>query len=386
MTEKNNNQNNNALILAYNDLISSKKITDDEFQRQALQKLQNLLLQVEERFSLELKLFKRILGKKKPVPKGLYIWGGVGRGKSMLMDLFFTQLDVESKRRTHFHGFMIDVHKRIKEWHDDNLNTNNSAKKDAIQTIADEIASESKILCFDEMQVKDIADAMILGRLFEKLFEHGVVVIATSNVAPDDLYKNGLQRERFLPFIEIFKQNLETQHLQSTIDYRLQQFKSFKTTYFSPLGAEADIFLTQTLQALTKNSDAKKIFLRVKGRKIEVVKTYGDVAVFEFKELCEKPLGAEDYIEIAQRFSTIILANIPKLKPENRNEALRFINLIDALYEAKTKIICTADASVNELYKLSNNSAGDNSFEFQRTISRLIEMQSENYITAERAR
>jgi cell division protein ZapE len=365
---------NDNLILAYNELISSKKITDDAFQREVLEKLQTLKQQIEERFSLEVKLFKRILGKNKPIPKGLYVWGGVGRGKSMLMDLFFSNLDIGSKRRTHFHAFMIDVHKRIKEWQD----SNNNNKKDVIQTIADEIASESKILCFDEMQVKDIADAMILGRLFEKLFDEGVVIIATSNVAPNDLYKNGLHRDRFLPFIEVFKQNLDVHHITSETDYRLQQFKSFETTYFSPLGSSADNFLNKTLQALTKNADAKKIFLRVKGRKIEVAKTYGDVAVFEFKELCEKPLGAEDYIEVAQRFSTIFLANIPKLKPENRNEALRFINLIDALYEAKTKVICTADAPVNELYNF-----GDNSFEFQRTVSRLIEMQSENYIHAE---
>jgi cell division protein ZapE len=365
---------NYGLILAYNQLVTNKKISDDPAQRKVLTKLDVLKQEIEAANAVKKGLLKKVFNKKKAAPKGLYIWGGVGRGKSMLMDLFYANLNVESKRRTHFHAFMIDVHKRIKEWQDESKESK-ASRNDVIQVVADEIARESKVLCFDEMQVKDIADAMILGRLFSKLFEEGVTVIATSNRPPDDLYKDGLQRDRFLPFIEIFKQKMNVHDIESDTDYRLLTIKGMETTYFHPLGAEADKFIENALAELTRNEGAKKIILRVKGRRIDVEKAFADVAMFSFAELCEKPLGAEDYIEVAKRFSTVLLRDIPKLHAGNRNEALRFINLIDAFYEAKTNIICTADASVTELYD-----GADNSFEFQRTISRLIEMQSDSYI------
>ena len=248
-------------------------------------------------------------------------------------------------------------------------------QKDPLKKIAKELCEESWLLCFDEFQVSDIADAMILGKLFEYLFEEGAVVIATSNRHPDDLYKHGLQRESFLPFIKMFKEKLEVVELGSSTDYRLRHIKQLSTTYFTPLGEKADKFIKESFTELTAGGRSEKITLRVQGREVEVKKSYGDVAQFSFSELCEQPLGAADYIEIAREFSTIIIFDIPKLSKEKRNEAKRFVTLIDQLYEHKVKLICSAEVKADKLYK-----KGDGSFEFERTSSRLIEMQSDEYL------
>ncbi len=232
------------------------------------------------------------------------------------------------------------------------------------------------IICFDEMQVNDIADAMIIGRLFKAIFAKNVVLVVTSNRAPDDLYKDGLQRERFLPFIEIFKESMEVIELEGLKDYRLQRMKSLNKTYYSPLGRDAKGFIEKAYKDLVGGKDINdKSKIIVKGRKIIVPKSYMGIAQFSFKDLCDVPLGSEDYLEIARQFNTIILTDIPKLKKDDHNQAIRFTNLIDALYEQKTKLIASAAVPPAELYN-----EGERAFEFERTVSRLIEMQSDAYL------
>jgi len=302
--------------------------------------------------------------------QGVYLYGGVGRGKSMIMDLFYDNIDVRRKRRTHFHSFMLNIHDRLNE-----INKSDD-DKDPIEIIINDIAEESWLLCFDELQVTDIADAMILGRLFKGLFEKNVVVVATSNRHPDHLYKNGLQREQFLPFIEIFKEKLDILTLDGEIDYRLQQIKSLSTTYFvSKKEKDRKKFIEESFFNLIGNNKARSCILTIQGRDLEIDRIFGDTAIFDFKELCEQPLGSADYIEISQKFSNVLIGNIPILTAEKRNEAKRFVNLIDELYEHGTKLICSAEAKPENLYK-----KGDYSFEFERTSSRLIEMQSMEYL------
>jgi cell division protein ZapE len=260
---------------------------------------------------------------------------------------------------------MLDVHKRLevkrKEFPEE---------KDPLPHVAKDISEETWLLCFDEFQVSDIADAMILGRLFEGLFALGSVIVATSNRAPDDLYKNGLQRDRFLPFIELFKRKMDVHSLDSEQDYRLRHIDSLENKYFFPLGENADLFLKNSYITLTDGLNFNTKVLDVGGRKITVNKCADGVAWFSFNELCGKPYGVADYLAIAEEFPTILLENIPVLSPENRNEAKRFVNLIDAFYEKKITFICTAEAAAEDLYV-----KGDGSFEFERTVSRLIEMQ-----------
>ena len=364
--------NKNNLQQQYNALVKSKMIREDQAQSTVLAALQQT---AEKIYKYREKrgagfILKKLFGKAEKPPKGMYIWGGVGRGKSMLMDLFFGSLEVKRKSRVHFHAFMLDVHARIHEWR-----KNNSG--DPLPKVAEAIAKESWVLCFDELQVTDIGDAMILGRLFKHLFAYGVVVIATSNRPPDDLYKDGLQRDRFLPFIDIFKQKLDVIELGGKDDYRLKHLKALKTVYMTPIGKKSDKFLEKAFAELTNNAAPEKKSLKLNGREIVINKTAGKIAWCDFEELCAQPLGAEDYGEIAREFSTVLLGNIPKMNKEKRNEAKRFVTLIDELYEHKTKLICVADAKPDKLYP-----AGDGSFEFARTASRLIEMQSDKYLKA----
>jgi cell division protein ZapE len=303
-------------------------------------------------------------------PLGLYIFGGVGRGKSMLMDMFFATAPVARKRRVHFYAFMLEVHERI--------HARRAKKGDPIGPVADAIAKEATLLCFDEFHVTDIADAMILGRLFAALFDAGVVVVATSNRAPDDLYKDGLQRERFLPFIDLFKQKLDILELDGGRDYRLARFAG-RQVYFTPADDNAYRALERAFADLTDNASAGSATLLVQGRFVIVPRAAKGVAWFSFAELCEKPLGAADYLALCGNFHTVIVENIPKLGPDRRNEAKRFNIFIDTLYEAHGNLICSAAAPPQELY-----TEGDGAFEFQRTVSRLIEMQSEDYIAQRR--
>lgn len=366
------------LITEYENLIGLEKIKDDAAQRQIIEKLQKLSVLLEGHFGREK---GRVLRKIIPFPnknhgiRGLYIYGDVGRGKSMLMDLFFHKLKVKHKQRVHFHAFMLDIHARLYRWRSENRD--NITASDPIPSLAKDIAKYAMILCFDEMQVSDITDAMILGRLFTELFKNGVVVVATSNRHPNDLYKDGLQRERFLPFIALIKEKLEVISLDSQIDYRLQHLKSLENVYSYPIDSKSKEFLSNAFAKLTFGAKPTARCLNVIGRQIIIAKTHGDVAWARFSDLCEKPLGAADYIEIAREFGTLILQDVPQMTKENRNEAKRFVTLIDELYERKVKLICTAAAAPDALYV-----AGDGSFEFQRTVSRLIEMQSEQYLVA----
>ena len=306
-------------------------------------------------------------------PMGLYIYGGVGRGKSMLMDMFFEKSLVENRRRVHFHEFMIEVQEKLHQWRQQEKDKRND---DPIIPIADDIAGSAWLLCFDEFHVVDIADAMILGRLFEALFERGVVVVATSNFAPDILYKDGLNRELFLPFIELIKQKLDVLHLASPTDYRHERLMHMQV-YLSPLGAETTASLENDFAELTEGATAEPDELEVKGRKIAVSRAARGVAWFSFEELCEQARGAGDYIAVAERYHTIVLDGVPKLPEARRNEAKRFMLLIDELYEHKSNLVMGAEVPPAELY-----TEGRHAFEFERTVSRLMEMQSEEYLDA----
>ena len=312
--------------------------------------------------------------KPQPVPKGLYLWGGVGRGKSMIMDLFFEHAPVEQKQRVHFHAFMQEVHRRLHAFREAQKAGRVGGEKDAVQALARVIVDKAWMLCFDEFHVTDIADAMILGRLFEAMFAAGAVVVATSNRHPKDLYKDGLQRERFLPFIDILMDRMAVIEVPAARDYRLERLKGMEA-YLSPDDEAARQKLDEDFASLTVGATANPTTLTVNGREVQIAKTAEGVAFVEFDELCAKPLGPGDYLAIAGRFHTLMISGIPKLGPHNRNEAKRFVTLIDALYEAKVNLICTAAVPPIELY-----TEGDGAFEFERTVSRLMEMQSADYI------
>ncbi len=309
-------------------------------------------------------------GGKSPVPKGVYMHGGVGRGKSMLMDLFFQTTPTPQKKRVHFHAFMQDVHHRLHI-----MRKQKPDLADPLKPLAEDLAREAWLLCFDEFLVQDIADAMILSRLFGALFDCGVVVVATSNVAPKDLYKNGLQRERFLPFIPVLEQHMRVLEFSGGTDYRTQKLLQIDR-YNTPLGQKADAALLLAFHTLTDHEAAHPVVLSVKGHDMTVPRAAKGVAFCSFADLCEKNYGAGDYLELARNFHTLILSGIPKLSVIDRNAVKRFITLIDVLYDNKIKLICSADAPILELYQGS-----DHGFEFQRTESRLLEMQSGDYLT-----
>lgn len=323
----------------------------------------------------------------KPEPaRGLYLWGGVGRGKSMLMDLFFAAAPVPAgeKKRVHFHEFMAGVHDKIGAWRALSPAERRrsqwrvkGAGEDPIAPTAKQIAASARLLCFDEFQVTQIADAMILSRLFEALFERGVTVVATSNRHPDELYKNGINRELFTPFIGLLKASCEVYHLDSTRDYRLEHLIT-QPVWHTPLGVAAEAAMEGHWAALTLGATPQSCTLTVKSRHLEVPQEAAGVARMTFESLCARPLGASDYLALASTFHTLMLDGVPTLGPENRNEAARFVALIDALYEAKTKLIATSEAEPERLYP-----AGDGAFEFERTVSRLHEMRSEAYLSAE---
>lgn len=324
------------------------------------------------------------LSKDKPSPRGIYLHGGVGRGKSMLMDLFFSVAPLQSKRRVHFHEFMLDIHARLAVLH--KLSTKERSKRgwrtgdeDPIPAVARQIAKETTLLCFDELQITDIADAMVLARLFKELFDRGVVVVTTSNRPPEDLYKNGLNRQRFLPFIDQLKETLDIVPLDGPTDYRYDRLKGVET-YYSPVNDEATSKLSEAFFRLTDRDikDRAKVpsaELNIQGRTLFVPKAARGVAVFSFKRLCANPLGSADYLAIARTYHTVIMVAIPRLGKDNSDEAKRFVNFIDALYEHSVKFLCSAAVPPQALYE-----TGESSFEFERTVSRLMEMQSEDYL------
>ena len=307
-------------------------------------------------------------------PKGLYIFGPVGRGKSMLTDLFFDCAPIERKRRIHFHEFMIEVHDAAHTLRKSKINEKD---RDPILQIAERLASEASLLCFDEFHVTNIADAMILGRLFDKLFEFGVVVVITSNFEPDMLYQNGLQRERFLPFIELLKQRLDPIELNSPTDYRLARLKNMKV-FHSPLGSASTQALEKSFLDLTEGAPSVPEIVSVKGRSIKVDRSARGVAWLHFDQLCGEPRGAEDYLSLGKRFHTIIINGVPYLTEETRNEAKRFMTLIDTLYELRVNLVMAASTPPHKIYE-----GPTHAFEFERTVSRLMEMQADDYLDAE---
>jgi cell division protein ZapE len=307
--------------------------------------------------------------------KGLYVWGDVGRGKTMLMDLFFAASEVRRKRRAHFHEFMADVHHQVREVRHA-LKMGQLVNGDPIRRVADQIAEETWLLCFDEFHVTDIADAMILGRLFTRLFEQGVVLVATSNVAPEDLYYEGLNRALFLPFIRLLQEHVDVVHLAARTDYRLEKLEGIATWYV-PADEDAEVALDIAWQKFTGGFEGSAVDLKMPGRLLHVPEAAMGVARFTFGQLCEQPLGANDYLRLAREFHTIIIDRVPVMHHANRNAAKRFIILIDTLYENAVKLVASAATEPTELYDATE---GYEVQEFRRTASRLIEMRSESYL------
>jgi cell division protein ZapE len=364
-------------LFAYRARLTAGTLKGDEAQLLAAEKLQSLFHALKNYQPARQGSWKERFGlarRSEEPPAGLYIFGAVGRGKSMLMDLFFAAATPAKKRRVHFHEFMLEVHARLHALR----NATERRADDLLHAVAGEIAESAWLLCFDELHIVNIADAMLLGRLFEALFERGVIVVATSNWAPDDLYKGGLQRELFLPFIALIKSRLDILHLDGRMDYRLARLLSMQV-YHMPLGPAAERALDRAFADLTENAPAAPASLEVLGRRVAVPLAARGVARFAFADLCKAALGAADYLAIAAAYRTVLLAGIPRLKPEQRDEAKRFATLIDALYERRTKLICSAEAAPHDLYP-----KGEHAFELQRTVSRLMEMQSVEYLAERR--
>ncbi len=359
-------------LARYEHLIEAGELRADPEQQVGAARLARLQTELQEAPQRGSLLWR--LGRAKTVaPKGVYLWGGVGRGKSMLMDLFFACLNIERKRRVHFHEFMLEVHDRLRV---ERMNE----KGDPIVAVVAGIAEEAKLLAFDEMVINNSADAMIMSRLFTGLVDAGVSLVTTSNRPPLDLYKDGLNREHFLPFIALIENRLDVIGLNGPTDYRMARMAGVKT-WHAPSGEAATAAVREAFFKMTDYApeDAAHVpnedIVLSGSRTLHVPKSLKGVAVFSFKRLCGEARGATDFLAIARKFHTVIIVGIPALGPENRNEAARFVTLIDAFYEHKVKLIATAGAAPDDLYK-----EGDGRFEFERTISRLTEMQSHDYL------
>ncbi len=355
----------------YEQLIEHCEISRDGGQEQVVHALQTLYneLQTPE---AEKSLLSKWFGKSEDMqaPRGIYLWGGVGRGKSMLMDMFFHSLQQCTKQRVHFHGFMLDVHRRIHHYRAEDYD-------DPLMQVAKDIIRENQVLCFDELQVHDIADASILARLFSALFEAGITIIFTSNRPPEDLYKDGLQRERFLPFIALIRAQMDVMEIMSEKDYRQNRVEAIEQRYLTPANDASRTILRNLFDDMIAHENPHSVDVPVQGRIITVAKTCREVAWFTFDDLCTQAYGASDYLELATLFKVFFIADIPRMTPENRNEAKRFVTLVDVLYEARALLCCTADAQPEALYE-----SGDGTFEFERTASRLREMMAVDYGTA----
>ncbi|WP_029936572.1 cell division protein ZapE [Sphingomonas sp. UNC305MFCol5.2] len=360
------------VLARYNALVAAGELRADAEQAAAAERLDRLAQELEA-VPKKGSILWRALGRAPEPARGVYLWGGVGRGKSMLMDLLFDCVDIRRKRRVHFHEFMLEVHQRLNVERQKNT-------ADPVVAVADALADDIRLLAFDEMVVNNPADAMILSRLFTEMMGHGLTVVATSNRAPAALYKDGLNRQLFLPFIALIEAKMDVLTLNGPVDYRLDRLGSMDT-WLVPNGTQATAQLSAAFFRLTDYpvEDAARVpscDLPVQGgREIHVPRCVKGVAVFSFKRLCGEARGAPDYLAIAHRFHTVILVGIPRLGPENRNEAARFVTLIDALYENRVKLLAAADAQPDDLYI-----AGDGAFEFERTASRLHEMASDEYL------
>jgi cell division protein ZapE len=363
-------------IAAYRAGLRSGALSRDPMQELAVEKLQLLhqrLSRYDPRPGGWSGLFRR--RHNEPPPQGLYLHGSVGRGKTMLMDLFYATVGLERKRRAHFHEFMLEVHERLNAAR---RRDGENGSNDALLAVADEIAAATWLLCFDEFEVRDVADAMILGRLFTRLFELGVVLVATSNQAPERLYEGGLNRQLFLPFIALLQRRLEVLHLDGAQDYRMLGFIG-TPVYHTPLGPESEAALDRAFARLTGQARGEADEISVKGRRIRIAEQARGVARFSFEELCLRPLGPIDYLAIVERYHTIVLSDISRLAGDQRNEARRLISLIDVLYDNHVRLVCSAEVSPDGLYP-----QGEGALAFQRTASRLVEMQSDEYVSTPR--
>ncbi len=348
------------MLLAYRAKLADHTLQPDESQSQVARKLAMLCDALNCAPPTKPGTFSKFFTKKPTPPRGLYIHGDVGRGKTMLMDLFFEHVQGWPKQRIHFHAFMQDVHKA-------------RAQKKTIEQIADQLAKDATLLCLDEMQIVDIADAMIIGRLFEAMHERGVVMVTTSNLPPDGLYKDGLNRDLFLPFIEKLNQSLDVISLDSVKDYRLGRIRA-ANTYLYPASADNRVIFNAHWQTLTEGAPGRIDVLEVLGRKLTVPKVARNCASFTFFELCGEPLGPADYLAISSAYRTVFISGIPKLKAHQRNETKRFILMIDSFYDARTKVIILADGPVDSIFPKNQHN-----FESGRTLSRLKEMQSASW-------
>ena len=362
----------------YDALVKAGDLDADPAQDDAVERLQDL--------NHDLKRYKGpgFFSRRKSAPKGVYLWGGVGRGKTLIMDLFFNNTAYPLKRRVHFHEFMAETHERIAAWRtaDDRQKRRHKAYSrkapdDPMPPVAYDIASKARLLCFDEFQVTDIADAMILGRLFSAMFEYGVVIVSTSNRPPDDLYLDGLNRQLFLPFIDLLKERLDIFEIQSAKDYRLAKLE-VAPVYYQPLGPDADAAMDAAWMNMISGARPRREEITVKGRSVIIPRAARGAARFTFDDLFAKPLGANDYLALVRRYGAIFIDCIPVMGPSMRNEAKRFVTMIDAIYDSRAKLVCSADSEPDGLYR-----AGDGAFEFERTASRLMEMRSKDYLASD---
>ncbi|MGA0597763.1 cell division protein ZapE [Enterovirga sp. CN4-39] len=372
-----------AVAARYDSLVSSGSIESDPAQREVVRALDRLSATLNSRrLARKSSSLGWLFGQKaEPLPRGLYLWGSVGRGKTMLMDLFYESLTIPAKRRTHFHAYMAEVHARIHDWRQ-KLKRGEVEGDDPIRPVAAALAKEAWVLCFDEFAVTDIADAMILSRLFKAMFEAGIVVVATSNVPPADLYRDGLNRALFLPFISLVEERMAVRELASRTDFRMEKIGE-TPVYFTPADERSRAELDGLFARLTGGVRPKPATLTVQGHPVEVPAQAMGVARFDFADLCRRPLGAADYIAIARAYHTVLVDGIPQLSWEQRNEAKRFINLIDVLYERHVKLFASAAVEPDELF---GGESGTEAFEFARTASRLHEMRSRDYLALPRGR
>jgi cell division protein ZapE len=357
------------LIDRYEALVASGSVRCDPAQLDAIGRLEELRVWLESSLIMRHGMFAGLLSRRRPPPtRGLYLWGGVGAGKSMLMDLFFATVAIQRKRRVHFHAFMQEVHVAIHA-------ERQTGTDDPIAPVAAALAAQARLLCLDEMQITDITDAMIVGRLFEQLFEAGVSVVTTSNRAPSDLYRHGLNRQLFLPFIALIEDRLIVHHLFTDVDYRQNRLAG-RPTWFTPADASADIAMDAIWADLTEGEEGP-LTLVVQTRAVTLPRFHNGAARASFDELCNRPLGPADYLALTEAVRVLLIDRIPRLTRAMNNEAKRFVTLIDAAYEAKTRLYCSAEAEPEQLYK-----EGAGAFEFERTASRLREMQSADWVQA----
>ncbi|MDE1156827.1 MAG: cell division protein ZapE [Neorhizobium sp.] len=360
-------------------LTASGALTADAAQLAVAAKLDHILTCLRETRPAKKKsalgwLFAKGGGKPREI-RGLYVHGSVGRGKTMLMDMFFKKAAIDKKRRAHFHEFMADVHGRIHE-HRQKLKRGETKQNDPVAPVAAALFEEAELLCFDEFSVTDITDAMILARLFTELFSLGCILVATSNVAPENLYRDGLNRGLFLPFIPLLEANVDVVTLDSPTDYRMQKLASLPV-YVTPLDGRADAAIEAAWHELTAGEKVSPVEIPMKGRSIHVPIAAGRVARFSFHDICSVPLAAADYLKVADRFDAVFVEHVPQLGPERRNEAKRFINLVDALYDHSVRLFVSAASAPDDILLEKRGTEG---FEFDRTISRLYEMRSPDYL------